>query len=80
MVAAVGELQPAETESVLAPVQRGKQPGLLGDEHIALQPRLEPAPGIGQRAPYGAFGLAAQFIETLIERGDELLLIPEFLD
>ncbi|WP_328302971.1 hypothetical protein OG389_34465 [Streptomyces sp. NBC_00435] len=78
MVGAVGELEPAETQTVLARVQSGKQTGLLSDQDIPLQPRLEPASGRAEGALYGPFGLVAQGIEAGVERCDELLFIPEF--
>lgn len=78
VVTAVGELQPAETEAVLARVQGGEQSGLFGDHDISLQPGLETGPGVAQCAPYGAFGLFAQVVEAVVQLRDELLLILEF--
>ncbi len=79
VVPAVGELQPAETQTVLSGVQCGKQTRLLGDEHIALQPCLKPASGPGQRLLHGTFGLVAQAVEARVEPVDEFLLMTEFL-
>lgn len=79
VVTAVGELQTAETEAVLARIQRGKQAGLLGDHDIALQARLKPAPDVAQCPFDRMFGLVAQVVEAPIETGDELLLFTEFL-
>lgn len=78
VVLPVGELKPAETQTGLARVQCGKQAGLLGDDHIPLQPRLKPAPRVGQRVLYGVFGLVMQVVEAGIELVDELLFITEF--
>ncbi|MFD9355749.1 hypothetical protein [Streptomyces sp. NPDC060031] len=78
VVASVGKLEAAETETVLARVQSGKQTGLFCDQHIALQARLEAASAFAERRLYGAFGLVAQVIEARVEPGDELLFIPEF--
>lgn len=78
VVPAVGELQATETETVFPRVQGGKQTGLFGDQHIPLQPRLEPAPDIGQRAAHRAFGLVTQAIEAGVDPVDELLLDTEF--
>lgn len=79
VVPAVGELQTAETEAVLARIQGGKQTGLLGDEDVPLQPRLKAGSDIAQRAFDRVFGLVTQTVEAPIEVGDELLLFPEFL-
>ncbi|GHI83857.1 hypothetical protein Sxan_12210 [Streptomyces xanthophaeus] len=79
MVAAVGELQPAEAEAVLAAVQGGQQTGLLRDHDVPFQARLETAADIAQSPPDRTFGLVTQIVEAPIEIGDELLLFPEFL-
>ncbi|MEV6950363.1 hypothetical protein [Streptomyces sp. NPDC051183] len=78
VVASVGELEPAETETVLARVQSGKQTGLFGYEHIALQACLKAVAAFAERRLDGVFGLVAQVVEARVEPGDELLLIPEF--
>ncbi len=79
VVPAVGELQTAETEAVLARIQGGKQTGLLGNQDVPLQPRLKPGTDIAQRPFDRPFGLVTQTVEALIEVVDELLLFPEFL-
>lgn len=78
VVLPVGELEAAEAEAVLAGVQSGKQTGLLGNQDIPLQPRLEPAAGGAEGPLYGTFGLVTQVVEARVEGGDELLFIPEF--
>ncbi|MFE9560404.1 hypothetical protein ACFYM0_04780 [Streptomyces sp. NPDC006487] len=78
VVRAVGELQPAETQTAFARVQSGKQTGLLSDHDIPFQARLEPAAGLAERTLHGAFGLLPQVVEARVESRDELLLIPEF--
>lgn len=74
VVAAVGELQPAETETVFRRVQRGDETGLFGDDHVALQPFLESVAALAQRRADGAIGLVAQVFEARVQLGDELLL------
>lgn len=74
VVAAVGELQPAETETVFGRVQRGEETGLLGDEHVPLQPLLEAVPARAQGRPDGAIGLVPEAFEAGVQLGDELLL------
>ncbi|MFJ7270985.1 hypothetical protein ACIQV3_30815 [Streptomyces sp. NPDC099050] len=78
VVRTVGELQPAETQAAFARVQSGKQTGLFSDHDVPLQPRLEPAAGLAERAPHGTIGVLAQVVEACIESRDELLFIPEF--
>ncbi|WP_329388591.1 hypothetical protein OG625_33885 [Streptomyces sp. NBC_01351] len=79
MVAAVGELQTAETEAVLPSIQSGLKCGLFGHQDIALKSGLGSGPDIAQRPFHGTFGLVTQVVEAPIEVRDELLLFPEFL-
>ncbi|MEV7521216.1 hypothetical protein [Streptomyces sp. NPDC091371] len=79
VVAAVGELQTAETKAVFSGIQSGQQPGLLGHQDIALQAGLGTVTDIAQGSFDGVFGLVTQVVEAPIEVRDELLLFPEFL-
>ncbi|GGS64768.1 hypothetical protein GCM10010222_01290 [Streptomyces tanashiensis] len=80
VVAAVLEDEPAEAESALPRVERGEQPGLLGDHHVPFEAALAAAdPGGAQRLLDGGFGLVPEVVESCVEIGDELLLIPKFL-
>ncbi|MFJ3835549.1 hypothetical protein ACWGHM_10120 [Streptomyces sp. NPDC054904] len=78
VVAAVGELQATETETVFGRVQRGKQPGLFGDDYIAFHTGLKPVATLLQGRPNGTFGLVPEVFETRVQPGDELLLIFMF--
>lgn len=77
--APVGKVEAAEAESVLAAVERAEQPGLLGHQHIAFEPRLETGPDLRQGAPHRHLGLLAQVFEARVEPIDELLFFPNFL-
>ncbi|MEU8777695.1 hypothetical protein [Streptomyces sp. NPDC048606] len=78
VVAPVGEIEAAETETVFGRVQDGKETGLLRDEDVPFQTRLESARALTQGALNSVFGIIAQIFEALVQPRDELLLVLEF--
>ncbi|MER5870716.1 hypothetical protein [Streptomyces sp. NPDC002044] len=78
-IAAVGELQTAETQTVLPGIESGKQPRLFGDQDIPFQAGLESGADLPQGPCDRTFGLVTKIVEAPIEIGDESLLFPEFL-
>ncbi|MFD0648221.1 hypothetical protein ACFQ2Y_05440 [Streptomyces malaysiensis subsp. malaysiensis] len=79
VVAAVAEHQPAETEPPLPRLERGEQPGPLGHQHIALQPRLEGGALQDQRLGHRLLGLCPELGEATVEQIKEFLLTVPFL-
>ncbi|GDY50657.1 hypothetical protein SVIO_012800 [Streptomyces violaceusniger] len=79
VVAAVAEQQPAETQPALPRLERGEQPGPLGHQHIALQPRLEGGALQGQGLGHRLLGSCPELGEAPVEQGKEFLLTVPFL-
>lgn len=59
-------------------VQRGQQPGALGDEDVPLEPGLHGRVALGQRVGDGALGVAAQRVHARVQVVDEFLLAAQF--
>ncbi|MFD5782430.1 hypothetical protein [Streptomyces sp. NPDC126933] len=73
------EVNPAETQPGLHGIQRGHQAGLLSHADITLDPSLPHGVDLPDRRPHGVLGLLPESVETPIEKGDELLLVLQFL-
>lgn len=63
----VGEINTPEAESGFHRIQRAEQPGPLGDQYIALDPRLKPLPHLGERTLDGGFGALPERVQPLVE-------------
>lgn len=76
---AVGEVDPAEAERAVDGVQRGEQPGALGDQDVPLQPCLLGLVALREGVLDAGLGVAAQLVHALVESVDEFLLEPQFI-
>jgi hypothetical protein len=74
-----GEVDAAEAEGAVHGVQRGEQPGALGDQDVPLQPGLPGGVALGERLRDGHLGVAAQDVHACVQPVDELLFLPQFL-
>lgn len=63
----VGEINTAEAEPGFHRIQRAEQPGPFGDQHIALDTRLQPLAHLGERALDGGFGALPERVQPLVE-------------
>lgn len=75
---AVAEINTAEAERTVHRIQRGQQPGPLGDQHLALDPGLPPASHRGQRVLDPLRGGLAQRVDTAVEPVEEFLFPLQF--
>ncbi|MFD0430471.1 hypothetical protein ACFQ60_32690 [Streptomyces zhihengii] len=69
----------AEAQSVVDRVERVEVGEVLGDADVALDPGLPTGRDLGRGRGGGVLGLLPERVETLVEPGDELLFVPQFL-
>ncbi|MFJ4923487.1 hypothetical protein [Streptomyces sp. NPDC088725] len=75
----IGKVDSPETQPGLHGIQRGHAPGLLRDADVPLNPGLATGVDLADRLRHGSLGLLPEGIQTLIEVGDELLFVLQFL-
>ena len=79
VVGAGGEVDPAEAERAVDGVERGEQPGALGDEDVALEPGLQGGAALRERVGDPRLGVPAQGVHPRVQLVDEFLLPAQFI-
>ncbi len=74
-----GEVDPAEAQGAVHRVERGEQPGALGDQDVPFQPGLLGGVALRERLGDGHLGVAAQRVHARVQPVDEFLLVPQFI-
>ncbi|MFI5753951.1 hypothetical protein [Streptomyces sp. NPDC051569] len=73
------DIDPAETETGLHGIERGDPAGLFRHADITLDSRLSTGADLADRRLDSRLRLLSESVETLVESGNELLLVPQFL-
>jgi hypothetical protein len=72
------QVDPAEAQRAVDSVQRGQQPGALGDQDVPFEAGLHGGVAPGERVRDPGLGVPAQGVHARVQVVDEFLLVPHF--